>query len=162
MRLLKIILVFIVFQNPGFCQEESFRKNTISVESGIWSRGLVGLSYSRNFLKRKFLFMSADAFAGIGASGYYYGLNTTFNFGRNELFFTTGFDVKKCEIQFSENQIFSDYYFKGPAYNPFIGLNLYAPAGLSIKTRAGIMPIYKNHTYDGFFPSMGVSLGYSF
>ena len=162
MRLLKTILVIIVFQNPGFCQEESFRKNTISVESGIWSRGLVGLSYSRNFLKTNFLFVSADAFAGIGSSGYYYGLNTTFNFGRDELFFTTGIDVKRCEIQYSETLIFGDYYFKGFAYNPFIGVNLYTPAGLSIKTRAGFMPIYKNRNYDGFFPTGGISLGYSF
>jgi hypothetical protein len=162
MQRLLLILTIVSFQNPGFCQEPAFRKNTISIESGIWSRGLFGLSYSRNFSKTKYLFLSSDASIGVGKSGFYYGLNAAINLGREELFFVAGVDLKRCVIQYSESFLFGDYYFKGFAYNPYVGLSLYVPSRLTIKIRGGIMPIYKSHIYDGFFPTAGVSLGYSF
>jgi hypothetical protein len=73
-----------------------------------------------------------------------------------------GIDGKKFEIEYPENIVFKAYHFAGLAYNPYIGLNLFTPAGLSVKTRFGFMPIYKSRTYDSFFPTFGVSLGYSF
>lgn len=162
MRLLIIISSFIAIQDQGFCQEETFRKNTISVESGILSRGLLGLSYSRKFLKTNYLFFCSDAFTGIGANGLYFGLGPAINLGRDEVFLSIGTDVKHCVIQYDENFLFKEYYFKGFVWNPYIGLSLFTPSGLSVKIRAGFMPIYKNQSYDGFFPTAGVSLGYSF
>lgn len=162
MRMTLFVLILVLIQNTGSGQEELFRKNTISLESGFFSRGLLGISYSRKFLKTEYFYPSADIFFGAGTSGFYYGLGANLNLGREEVFFVLGIDGKKFEYEYDESFLFKSIYFNGFAYNPYLGLNLFTPSGLSIKTRAGFTPLYVNRKYDGYFLSAGISIGYSF
>ena len=142
---MRITLLAIAVLILGFCsnaQEKEFRKNTISVETGIFSRGLFGISYSRKFVRLDKSFLSTDGFAGIGRNGNYFGLSFNVNLGQRVVFITGGFDVKWCEIELNEGLFYLGHYSKGFAYNPYLGVSLFTNGGFTAKIRGGFMPIY--------------------
>ena len=86
--------------------------------------------------------MSSDIFAGIGGSGYYYGLGLNLNLGKGIVVFVLGIDGKFCEFSWSDSFFTGPYYFKGLAFNPYIGLSLFGKEGFTLKLRAGVQPAY--------------------
>lgn len=162
MRVPLTLMVLLLFFGSLQGQEEKFRKNTISLESGIFSRGIIGISYSRRFLKTNHLSLSADIFTGLVSDGPCVGGGFNLNLGRNYLFLTLGIDGKWYPLHFSENLFIQEYSFKGMVCNPYLGLSIFAPYGFTVKLRAGLMPVYQNHSYDWVLPSLGASIGHSF
>ncbi|MBI3133980.1 MAG: hypothetical protein HYZ14_04820 [Bacteroidetes bacterium] len=162
MRVLLTTILVLLLTGVSLGQDTTFRKNTISVESGIFSRGLLGISYSRKFLKTDYALLSADIFAGMSEAGPCIGAGFNLNLGRDYLFFVAGIDCKQYELQFYDNFLINDYYFKGIVYNPYLGLSAFVPYGFTVKLRAGLMPVYRNHSYDWILPSVGASIGHSF
>lgn len=157
------VFSFLVFCcHVSFSQDVPFRKNTVAFESGIFNRGLLGISYSRNFAKTNYAFFSSDCYAGVGYTfNHYLGLGSGINLGREEVFLFVGADVKYYYVTLPDI-IFSVDHVKGISYAPLMGLSVYTVAGLTAKGRFGFMFGYKNGAADFLFPVMGFSIGKSF
>ena len=83
-------------------RDSTLIKNTLSLEVGLWHRGLLGLSYSHNFLKTEYTFCSVEAYGGLGISwerpNGYAGISTILNIGKGSAFFSMGIDLKYYSI----------------------------------------------------------------
>lgn len=162
MRIIFLSLVILVLPTFSKAQEDRIRKNSISWESGFFSRGLVGLSYSRKFARTSYSLLSADCFAGIGTNGLYTGLGFNFNIGKKITFFVFGLDIKYYQLSLSETFIYKGFIGEGITFNPYLGFSLFANGGLTLKLRGGLMPAFQNGKYSALFPTVGISLGHSF
>ena len=156
---------FILFALIGFSQVEPFRKNTLSLESGMFHRGIVGFSYSRNFFEKERMFLSQEVYAGIGHPGYrnyYAGLGLIANFGKKDIFFSAGLDLKYCYVLYKGFVYDLNSYFSGITCSPIIGLSVYEPNGFTFKAKVGVLPLYSGNQIDFILPFIGGSIGYSF
>lgn len=155
------LTIFLLFTS-SIAQESSFRKNALSVETGFFHRGLLGVSFTRNFLKTNGTFISTTAFAGMG---FYYkrytGLSLDFNVGKKEAFFCVGMDFKGILIN-DWKPLFGN---GGPwqfAWEPHLGINIISTIGFTSKFVLGYM--FTKEPEEGLlaFPGIGLSLGYAF
>ncbi|MBK7129993.1 MAG: hypothetical protein IPM74_17660 [Crocinitomicaceae bacterium] len=143
-------------------QEDKLRRNVLSIESGFFHRGLLGVSYARNFCVRERTFMTASTYAGLGFYFIEYaGFGYDFNIGKGEAFFYTGVDVKVI-LPNDLKPLFVDSNYSMFAFEPHIGVNVSTHFGITVKFLAGYM--FAKEPDDGFsaFPALGLSLGYAF
>lgn len=154
----------------GQDQDKGLNRNSISFETGIWSRGLAGVSYSRNFFVKDKMHLSSDASAGIGVNArsgdmnLFINLNPMLNFGRNSRFFMIG--VKGVySIYNSASSTFATYgppeksRHEGYCIAPVLGYSEYYKSGLVVKFRGSAFAFDDMKQWR---PSLGVSFGYSF
>jgi len=162
MRVLFALFLLFVISINAISQKTDFRKNAISIEAGFFHRGLIGISYARNFLKYDHTFITGSAFAGLGLYyKHYTGGGIDFNVGKNEVFFCIGADLKGIHLNDWE-PVFGD---GGPwqfAWEPHLGINVVTANGFAGKFLLGYM--FAKEPDEGYleFPTAGFSLGFAF
>lgn len=166
-----VLLLFLIsFLTLKAQEEESFKKNVVSFETGVWSRGHVGLDYSRNFLKRELLFLTVETFGGVEYNLFtpfnkYLGGATVVNFGRKHVFFMFGLEPKYYKI-YEPSGFGVERIYEGFSSSFMMGANVLFNNGFNAKFRLSYLEdSYTDFTgtkRDMIWWSIGGSLGYSF
>jgi len=162
----KIFFVFFLvsYSYLIFSQDEKYKVFGIgSIETGIFHRGIIGMSGSICFpLNKTENFMAVDGFIGASLTfrGAYMGIAPNINLGKNGLFFMAGFDCKS--YQYSTGVLFNVVMHEGTTIAPFLGFHLIKDSNFSFKLRISIMPIFEEKKIDRYIPGFGVSFGYKF
>jgi len=181
--------IFIIFFGlsiqSSFAQKDSLRRNTISLESGLNYRGLLGLSYHHEFFFSKLVSFEIGVGVGFGTNTIKYAEldyleeynflihgGGLFKFGNKEFKPLIGFDLKGIQGFDAVHQMpSSNDYLEIPentlSYNLYLGAGYKGPYGFVIKMTSGIttLPHYWKGQQNfkwGTKLSLGISLGYSF
>lgn len=163
-RLMIILLCTISLQANAQIQHKSRGKNKISLESGLWSRGAVGISYSRYFA---FTEIGNASFTGGYGIGYgfdgpsqYGTLNLSYLFGPGNLQFSAGIEGKYYYI----SDIFTLFegVQEGFTAAPSLALNAHTESGIGFELRASAIPMFRGYEIHSLRPSIGISVGKEF
>ncbi|MCR9171980.1 MAG: hypothetical protein NXI10_05785 [bacterium] len=149
-------------------------RNEVNFEHGYMNRGLIGVSYGRNFAKKEKTYFSVAGSAGLGLQiidasflfdSYpiqFFGVSPSFQYGVANSFISLGLEFKGVTSQDAYNGVGVGYY-AGWSYN--------GPKGLLFKLRLGAtswsdgttgIPYYEFAGQRIATPMIGLSIGFSF
>ena len=158
-----LIIVIAACQPVTFSQEGCVNyKNVVSFETGVWSRGLGGISYSRNFNIQKSGYLSATVGYGIGRGlvgiNQYGTLNISGNFGKKWTFFCLGLEGKYVHL------IPDIFYIDVPedrvTIAPALGFKTWSKKRSTLfEFRVSCIPLFYQAEVEWVYPSLGLSLG---
>lgn len=144
-------------------------KNDISFECGLWHRGLAGVSYTRNYGIRKLSFWSSTVAVGFGPTwstiNSYYTLNTSFNLGKENVFFVLGLEMKYVNYTIDELAILSNPIidqYECLTASPVLGMKYIGHKGVVFEFRLAALPLFRGLDVDRIRPSAGLKIGYAF
>jgi hypothetical protein len=175
-----LIIALILLINPlnsvSQIKKGSIPKNVISLESGIWSRGLLGVSYSRNIFINKKVHFSADASAGAGVNlrcreeNIFLTLNPMINLGNGTTFFMIGFETKYYQLNtantwynwWNDKLETNKFYYQGITASPVVGISSFHGEHFVFKSRFSTLIFRTENNNTKWRPSVGFSMGYSF
>ena len=166
-----LILFFVLGLTPHlYAQEKSIPKNNISVETGFFSRGIVGLSYSRKVIAKDTasLFIPIGTGLGFDLDGFTWGIPDTspnwhvysgvgFNYGPNKVKLTGGLDLRVV-LRISNGSLPDNDYIASPN----LGFLYQSDFGFSFAGRLHMNLIGRPMDGTYFIPGVGFSLGHSF
>ena len=154
-----------------------FRKNTISLETGFYHRGLIGLTYSRNKIIGPKSALNLEGTVGWGASkgssqNQFFVLNPQYLLGKENTFISFGAELKGYRFTYSGLLGTAQYALANGAYqtntyiglsgSPTLGISYYSSNGFTFKAKASIFFIFIDGQLGITLPSGGFSFGYSF
>ncbi len=161
-----IALVLVVLGLNAFGQMDNVKSHTISLETGLWDRGVTGIGYNYNFLKTENTFVSIHASAGVGLLfvNEYYTIAPSLNIGKKNAFITIGAQYKYTDHYYLKWRDFltetGDY--EGSGFGSFIGFNIFSEAGFNFKGRISATYLTNAGERMSLMPGAGLSFGYSF
>ena len=177
-----ILIVIIIFSlSNSFSQSEGkiLPKRVISLETGVWSSGLVGLGYCRNFKLNEKIHFSTDLSAGLGVNwwnvNYLFNLCPMINFQKKNMILMVGLQARYFIGSLHEfdwlwwgpipypskyNLSLNDY--DGFTASPVIGIAKYYDTGFCYRLKLSALLPFRNGGIDQFRPSIGMSFGYAF
>lgn len=146
--------------------------HTINFETGMFHRGLVGVSYNKLFVQKKRLLLGGGAGAGIGGVPFGGGIN---QFYYSTLFAGFGFQSNSTQFYVSSGVDFKyvNYYIgnydetikkyvsthhEGFGAMPFFGLTI-IEGNLFIQFRSAPLFLMNKFKIDEVLPGVGVSMG---
>ena len=178
-RLIIVLSLFLLsFDGKG----QDLPRNIVSIETGLWSRGNVGLRYARNYCVKDFFHMRTDLSYGVGwnprYNRYYPNqhvvLSQLFCFGKDKNFFFIGAEARYVDlvltkrinqlplIKFGHYEKYSHKQYNGFLFSPTIGSTLFTESGFTASGRLAAMMLFEGNDLVRFRPSFGISLGYAF
>ena len=161
-----ITLLFVIIGLNATAQLDNVKSHTISLESGLWDRGVTGIGYNYNFLKTENTFLSVHASAGLGLLfiNEYYTIAPSFNIGKKNGFLTIGVQYKFTDHYYLKLSDFltetADY--EGSGFGSFVGFNLFSEAGFNFKGRISATYLFNSGERMSLMPGAGLSFGYNF
>lgn len=171
--------IFILMVQSVVSQNNSFKKNNFSLETGYRSRGTIGITYTRNFLKRESIFFSTDLSGGLG--GYWKGqiypgnsgliyvprfkpikylcVEPVVHVGKRKVFCMLGLSIKWLwitHIGSEPSNVLNEYHFVKQHFTvfPSLGIEYLADNGFSFKARTSLLMIpgfYYEHDNISFY-----------
>ncbi len=175
-NLFTLLVLFLSF--VSISQEEvdymTVPSNEINFEHGYLNRGLMGISYGRNFAKKEMTYFSVAGSAGLGVQlvdeGFlfetypivFFGISPSFQYGVRHSFLSLGLEVKN---------ISSNDAYNGFGIGAYAGFSYNGPRGFLFKLRLGAtnwsdgstgIPYYEFADQRLVIPMLGSSIGFSF
>ncbi|MFT5820484.1 MAG: hypothetical protein ACI8ZM_001726 [Crocinitomix sp.] len=161
-----ITLVLVIIGLNVNAQLDNVKSHTISIESGLWDRGVTGIGYNYNFLKTENAFVSIHASAGLGLlfENEYYTVAPSINIGKKNVFLTIGAQYKYTDHYYLELREFltETGEFEGSGIGSFVGFNIFSESGFNFKGRISMTHLINSGERMSFMPGAGLSFGYSF
>lgn len=134
---MKWILSLIVLLNVLFSSAQIIRNyplNVVSFETGLFHRGLAGVSYTRILLEKKHQIVSAGGGVGIGGVPFGGGINQFYysfissGLGAKGNFVELGFDIRYADVRdVKYDNTVDDYVskrYKGLLFAPFFAITV--------------------------------------
>ncbi|MFT6983359.1 MAG: hypothetical protein ACJAUD_002131 [Crocinitomicaceae bacterium] len=171
-----IIFAIVFITNTSNAQGPVIPLGSISLQMGVYDRGLIGVGFDLNGRHDGMGYFNANASVGLGIyvsdggwifdvdPSIYLTLSPSYNFGKKNSFFTIGFDGKRLQAEGQE---------VGYGAGGFMGGTFNFNGGFVFKVRAGVTRWYELGSdgpgFDILYsrtspitPSMGISIGYGF
>ncbi len=171
-----ITLIVVILSLNATAQLDNVKPHTISIESGLWDRGVTGIGYNYNFLKTENSFVSLHASAGVGLGfenqnglGFeneYYTIAPSINIGGENVFLTVGAQYKYTQHYYYNlsGVLFGGVTpnYEGSGAGGFIGFNIISDGGFNLKGRLSATYLANSGDRMPFMPGAGFSFGYNF
>jgi hypothetical protein len=164
----RTILVWLIqlITMPTLAQADHFRKNNIAFETGIWSRGIIGFSYSRHYLPGDFFYLSSEVSAGLGSGWDYIHAYQTFTqsvyLGSKEVYALIGAELRHYSLSTGGFLFETGHRYEGITGSPVVGFGCTGLKGFTFRTRLSALLVFENRTLEFARPSVGLSFGYTF
>lgn len=161
-----ITLIVVILSLNATAQLDNVKPHTISIESGLWDRGVTGIGYNYNFLKTENSFVSLHASAGVGLGieNEYYTIAPSINIGGENVFLTVGAQYKYTQHYNLSGVLFGGITpnYEGSGAGGFIGFNIISDGGFNLKGRLSATYLANSGDRMPFMPGAGFSFGYNF
>jgi len=168
-----LLALCLIITTWSSAQQNPIKKTTISLETGVYHRGLLGVGFTKNFAQIKPGFFSVELAGGVGI-GYgnlnnYAGVTSSFNIGAKNFFLSIGYEAQYYRLHLLQgtdkiSSFFRNSYstFEGINTSPVIGFTILTGSGFTFKARGAAIAIKDSGTNTRLYTSIGYSFGYSF
>lgn len=167
-KLFIMTIIVVLNLNHGICQN-----NLIGVELGMYNRGLIGLSYHKNFTFNENTMLNTGVGYGIGSTPFgqqinhfcffTMGLGYSPKFFEDKFYLCAGADIKYLNYGLGEyDENLDDYiskHFEGVGIMPFLGITSLEKNNWFWQIRAAPLFLIKRYKIEDSTPGVGITFG---